>query len=123
MARLLIAEDAAAIASVLKRYLERQGYEVETVPDGEAALARLRRGDVPDLVIADLTMPRLGGRDLVREMREDKHLRAVPVLLMSGAAFKPEAFPPEGQYQAWLGKPFELQTMLSTVQRLLGRGA
>lgn len=120
MARLLIADDATAIVDVLLRFLTRQGYAVEAVHDGASALVRMRTGAIPDLLIADLTMPILGGRELVREMRADVRLRAVPVVLMSGAVPTKGALPPQGDYQACIGKPFALQELLSAVQAALG---
>ncbi len=119
MARLLIADDSAAISQLLQRYFTRHGYEAATVPDGEAALALLRRGEVPDLVMADVTMPRLGGGELLRAMRADSRLRGVPVVLMSGADLQEESARAYGDYQAWMQKPFDLQQMLATVQRVL----
>jgi CheY-like chemotaxis protein len=121
MARLLIADDTPAIVDVLRRYLTRHGHEVETVSDGEAALTRLRSTPRPDLLIADLLMPLMGGKDLVAAMRADALLHRVPVILMSGGDIEGEA--QEDAYQVYLSKPFALQAMLQEVECLLADGA
>jgi two-component system cell cycle sensor histidine kinase/response regulator CckA len=119
MAKVLIVDDSAAISQILQRYLARHGYEAVTAPDGEAALEILQRGDLPDLVMADVTMPRLGGAQLLRRMRDNVGLRNIPVVLMSGADREEYAMRAYGDYQAWLPKPFDLPQVLDMVQRVL----
>ena len=63
----------------------RQLRDVEAVADGSSALAAARRRR-PDLVLADVMMPSLDGFGLLRELRADSELRAVPVLLLSARA-------------------------------------
>src|SRR5262249_7729100 len=60
-------------------------YAVEAVPDAEAALVAVRQRP-PDLVLADLMMPRLDGVGLLRALRADPRLREVPVILVSARA-------------------------------------
>ncbi len=120
---MLIVDDAAAIVQVLQRFLGRQGFDVAADHSAEAALSRMRGGDLPDLVIADLVMPGIGGHELVGIMRDEESLRGVPVVLMSGAGRSSALRRPEGDYQGWIDKPFELQDLLLTVRRVLGREA
>ena len=67
------------------RLLASEGWEVEAVADGRAALAAARRHR-PDLVLADVMMPRLGGLGLVAALREEAGLAEVPVVLLSARA-------------------------------------
>ncbi len=82
--RVLIADDNADMREYLRRLLASQ-YEVVAVPDGEAAfqsaLARL-----PDLVVADVMMPKLDGFGLLKALRADERTATVPVMLLSARA-------------------------------------
>lgn len=67
--RLLVAEDEANLRLVLQKELQRLGFRVDVVPDGEAALRRLEEGNV-DVLLSDINMPRLDGMELLRRVRE-----------------------------------------------------
>ena len=82
--RVLLADDNADMREYVRRLL-RGRCEVRTEPDGEAALAAIREHR-PDLVLADVMMPRLDGIGLVREIRADPKLRHIPVILLSARA-------------------------------------
>jgi DNA-binding response OmpR family regulator len=66
--RVLVVDDEPVVCDVLARYLERDGFEVETAADGEDALARFDATD-PDLVLLDLMLPRLDGFGVFRAIR------------------------------------------------------
>ena len=89
--RVLVAEDEALIALSLADLLEAEGYEVALARDGADALDAARRlGDalgalVTDLkLVTDLNMPRLGGEDLIRELRAERP--GLPVVVVTGSA-------------------------------------
>lgn len=83
--RVLIADDNQDLRIYISRLLAQDGYEVETVCDGAAALAsaRARR---PELLVADVMMPGLDGFALLRAVREDPALRDLPVIMLSARA-------------------------------------
>jgi two-component system response regulator CpxR len=81
MSRILLADDDRALCDLLAEYLRREGYEVDMVHDGEAALARLRDPVLrPDLLILDVMMPGRDGLETLRELRVQSHL---PVIMLS----------------------------------------
>ena len=82
--RILLADDNADMRDYVRRLL-RENYEVETVADGEAALASARR-DPPQLVLADVMMPGLDGFGLLQHLRRDEALKNIPVILISARA-------------------------------------
>jgi CheY-like chemotaxis protein len=83
--RVLLAEDEALIALSLADLLEAEGHEVVLAPDGAEALAVARRlGDGLDVLVTDLNMPRLGGEDLIRELRAERP--GLPVVVVTGSA-------------------------------------
>jgi two-component system chemotaxis response regulator CheY len=78
----LIADDAGAVRQSVRWILEPAGLKVLEAPDGEAALDVLRANKV-DVLIADLNMPRMDGLELIRALRADPKLRAIPILMMT----------------------------------------
>ncbi len=82
--RILVVDDNADMRGYLVRLL-RDTQRVEAVADGDAALAAAL-ADPPDLVLADVVMPRLGGLELLRALRTDPRTALVPVVLMSARA-------------------------------------
>ena len=83
--RVLVAEDEALIALSLADLLEAEGYDVLVAPDGADALAAARRmGDALRVLVTDLNVPRLGGEDLIRELRAERP--GLPVVVVTGSA-------------------------------------
>ena len=114
-ARVLVADDNADLRDYVKRLLGAR-YEVEAVHDGAAALAAARARP-PGLVVADIMMPGLDGFALVRELRADPRLAAVPVILLSARAGEESRL--EGLQQGaddYLVKPFSARELLARVE-------
>ncbi|GIF41781.1 SpoIIE family protein phosphatase [Actinoplanes xinjiangensis] len=84
-ARILVADDNSDMRSYLRRLLSDQGWQVELVPDGRAALEAIHRFP-PDLLLTDVMMPRMDGFALVRAVRADEATRALPVVMLSARA-------------------------------------
>ncbi len=82
--RILLADDNADMRDYVHRLL-RGDYEVESVADGEAALQSVRHRP-PDLILADVMMPRLDGFGLMQRLRSDEALKSIPVILISARA-------------------------------------
>ena len=82
---ILLADDNADMRNYIERLLRSAGFLVESVPDGEMALAAARRTR-PDLVLSDVMMPKLDGFGLLAALREEPEFRDVPVLLLSARA-------------------------------------
>lgn len=113
--RVLIVEDDPTLRMVIGMVLERDGHELDEAPHGQAALDQIG-GSRPDVVVADLKMPVMGGLELIRRMREDAATADIPVILLSGAADLGDA---ERQAQAVLAKPFDPADLLATVRSLV----
>ncbi len=110
----LVVDDDRDICEVVQTVLELEGYAVVTAGDGAEALARLRAGVRPCLIILDLMMPNMNGMQF-REQQQDPELRAIPVVVLSGdgrAGMKAATLGVEG-----LRKPVELDVLLDAVRR------
>ncbi|HSU39346.1 MAG TPA: ATP-binding protein [Polyangiaceae bacterium] len=117
-ARLLLCDDNADLRAYLERLLE-DGYEVEAVSDGDAALAAARR-QPPDLVVTDVMMPGLDGFGLLRELRADERLQRVPVIMLSARAGESARI--EGIRSGaddYLVKPFSARELLARIETRL----
>jgi PAS domain S-box-containing protein len=112
--RILWADDNADMRDYVRRLLGRQ-YDVEAVPDGEAALAAARARP-PDLVLTDVMMPRLDGFGLLRALRADPRTRAIPVILLSARAGEESRVEGlEAGADDYLIKPFSARELLARV--------
>jgi two-component system chemotaxis response regulator CheY len=81
MNTIFIVDDSATMVMSLKTTLEISGFKVETAGDGEQALAKIKSGLKPDLIITDINMPKMDGIALIREVR--KLLRFTPILTLT----------------------------------------
>jgi two-component system chemotaxis response regulator CheY len=81
MKSVFLVDDSVTMLMSLKSTLELGGFKVDTAPDGEAALAKLKGGLKPDLIITDINMPKMDGLALIREAR--KLLRFIPILALT----------------------------------------
>jgi len=115
VATILIVEDERPIRDLLETILRDAGYATATAVHGAEALARVAE-EPPDLVLADLMMPVLGGAELCRRLKADPSTRDIPVVLMS--AVRPVGDPGAGQ-AAFLPKPFDLGAVEAVVARSL----
>ena len=117
----LVADDEAAVRRTLARMLAQQGFEVLEAGDGKEALSVVdaRAGDV-DLVLLDLTMPRLGGAKAREAVA--KRYPQIPVVLMSGYTDQPTEEPAGARAKAavFLEKPFERSTVMRAIAMALG---
>jgi CheY-like chemotaxis protein len=80
--KILIVEDDFDTRYVLSLILRTEGYEVVTAADGECALAVIQ-GERPDLVITDISMPRLNGVELTRRLKLGQETSSIPVLAIT----------------------------------------
>ena len=77
--KILVADDEAEIRSLLKLYLENEGYSVVEAVDGLEAMEKLKN-DKPDLCVLDIMMPGMDGYQVLRKLREDSN---IPVIILS----------------------------------------
>ena len=118
--RVLVVDDDALVRRMLTRSLAAEGFEVEHVADGGAALAAAE-ASAPDLVVLDVTMPGLDGLAVCRRLR-DKGL-ATPVLLLTARdELDDRVAGLDAGADDYVVKPFETVELLARVRALLRRG-
>jgi two-component system, OmpR family, response regulator len=116
-AHLLLVEDDEPLAGILSAHLRAHHYEVTVAPSAEAAKALLAAGLRPDLVLLDINLPGETGWSVVRS---DAFAAAgsPPVLVASAMAVSPARLREFG-IAGFLPKPFAIDTLRSTIERLL----
>jgi two-component system, chemotaxis family, sensor kinase CheA len=87
--RIMVVDDSLTTRSLEKSILEANGYEVKLAVDGLEAFDLLRL-DLPDLVISDVSMPRMTGFQLLEQMKKDEKMKKVPVILVTSLESKDE---------------------------------
>lgn len=117
--RLLVAEDDPGLRSVLERGLQRAGYVVDAVPDGERALRYLRAYEY-EVAVLDWRMPGTSGLEVLRELR--RRGSAVPVLMLTArdaTADRVEGL--DAGADDYLVKPFQFVELLARIRALQRR--
>jgi PAS domain S-box-containing protein len=118
----LVADDEPLVRALVVRTFELEGYVVHAAPDGQAALRRIEEGVVPDLVVTDVIMPHLNGRQLHDRVRA--RWPGLPVLYISGHTDDEvvvQRLVPEGA--PFLQKPFAPDTLARAAAALLRESA
>lgn len=116
--KILVVEDDDIQRELMRRTLERRGYEVTPACDGLAAF-ELALALRPDLVITDIYMPAADGAHLLRRLRDDPELKSTPVVVTTGYGTGASALALSQGADAYEPKPVEPRSLLATVERLL----
>jgi len=122
MHKLLLADDSVTIQRVIELTFSGEDVQVVAVNDGEQAIARIPL-EHPDVVLADIGMPRKGGYDVAAFVKGRPDLAHIPVLLLAGA-FEPvdQARAEQVRADGVLIKPFEPRQVIERVKELLAAG-
>jgi len=87
--RILLIEDEEILIDILKRKLEEKGYKVSVAKDGEEGLKKLKEDleakNLPDLILLDIIMPKMGGFEVMEEMNKIPELKEIPVIVISNS--------------------------------------
>lgn len=116
MLQILVIEDEADIAETMVMLLETEGYSASYVANGEAALSRLARSDLPNVILLDLTMPVMNGSDFRRRQLADPRIAPIPVIVLTATPTVGDR--DELRAQAILTKPVGVTELLNTIERV-----
>ncbi len=112
--RILVVDDSAALRENLQECLELEGYLVSVAEDGARALEVLAAGPPPAIVLLDLVMPGIDGRELVARIRANPRLAGVRIVMSSGHTSSRMR---QGiAIDAFLPKPFGVDELLSALR-------
>lgn len=117
--RILVVEDDPDIQRIVTTVLSRE-YEVRTAGDGLEGLLAIEQGFKPELVIADIMMPRLDGMAFVKALKGHRDTAKIPVMFLTAKSAPREVI--DGinlGARYYLTKPFKVDELLQKVRRLL----
>jgi len=121
MARVLIVEDEADIAELLRFSLELEGHEAVLAPTGAAALEQIARRP-PDVVLLDLMLPDVPGTRICRRLKEDPRTKDIPVVIVSSLAREQERVKAlEIGADDFVTKPFSIRELMLRLAAVLRR--
>jgi len=113
---ILVVDDDTDFREGLRAALEMKGYQVDEAANGKEALEQIEKKP-PLLVLLDLQMPVMNGRELLQKLRAAPETKDVPVVIISGFGFEWEAELMGAQ--GYVGKPFEPEELERTIAVLL----
>jgi CheY-like chemotaxis protein len=118
--RILVAEDDPAVSKLYATYANSRGHAVVVAKDGAEALLAAAT-ERPDLILLDIAMPRLDGRDALRALKASPHTRGIPVLVISAFGGDQGMRDLLLELGAWdvLEKPVDLQIAFNKAERLV----
>ena len=112
-------DDNPLISMVIELALKDEGHSVLAFDNCSEAYAKLEIGLKPDIILVDLRMPGMNGKEFVEKMRTNPKLDYIPVVIVTGSIPSVENLPPQDTYQALVIKPFDLQELINTVEKLI----
>lgn len=116
---IIVVDDSSTIRSIVKDAFEKSGFNVTTAENGKDALKKIK-ANPPDLILSDIDMPEMNGIDLCNNVRMDSELKAIPFVIMSAndnRATMRQLL--DRGVSAYLVKPFNMEQMVITVEKLL----
>ncbi|MDQ2803003.1 MAG: phosphate regulon transcriptional regulator PhoB [Pseudomonadota bacterium] len=119
----LVVEDEAALATMLRYNLEKQGFRVEEATDGQEALTRIAES-LPDLVLLDWMLPAMSGIEVCRQIRRRPATRELPVIMVTARTEEQDAV--RGLNTGaddYISKPFSMEALLARMRALLRRSS
>ncbi|MBP1697306.1 MAG: two component transcriptional regulator, winged helix family [Deltaproteobacteria bacterium] len=115
--KILIVDDDETILYILRRFFIGEGFEVLVAKDGLEAMERLKAENL-SLVLTDIKMPSFSGIDLIRFIRQN--MKGIPIVAMTAY---PYLYPEKrngNEVDAYFRKPFDINEMLSSIEKILG---
>ncbi len=114
----LIVDDDRNSAGTLKVFLDKKGYDVEHVSDGELAL-RYVEAKTPDIILLDIIMPKMDGFTVAKHLRYDERTKLIPIIVFSAQEGMKDLFAIEG-INDYLVKPVNHEELLTLIRKRVG---
>jgi len=120
--RILCIEDEAEMIELMRLVLEREGFEVRGAVGGEQGLKAMRQ-EKPDLILLDLMMPGIDGWEVYRQMRADKELTEIPVIIVTAKAQSIDKVLglQVAKVADYITKPFGPKELIGSIERVLAQ--
>jgi two-component system chemotaxis sensor kinase CheA len=119
--RILVVDDSITTRTLEKNILEAAGYSVNLATDGQEALSLVGAGNNPDIIISDVSMPRIDGLELARRIKNNPQTTQIPIILVSSmASIQDKQLGMEAGADAYIGKGgFDQSNLLETIEMII----
>lgn len=123
MKKILIVDDNVDILHTLKKGFEiiDETYELSLVENGTKFLEQMERNQKPDLILLDIMMPGINGWDLFAKIKENSEWSTIPIVFLTAKADGFSVGFGKKNADAYITKPFEINTIKETIDNLLGQ--
>lgn len=115
MKRILVCDDDSGISEVIKIILEQAHYHVTTICNGRAIQKKIKEYQ-PDVILLDIWMPGISGKEIITLLKRDKQLSHIPIIVIS-ALSDTEKIAQKYGADDFLPKPFEAENLLALVKK------
>lgn len=122
MAKILIVDDEKETVELLRLLLVKDAHEVFTALGGEEALESLKR-QTPQLILLDVTMPKMDGYTFMSHLQAEEATRDIPVMVLTGREGMKDTFQMFTNVVDFVPKPFDVKELRARVQVALEKGA
>ncbi len=121
MTKLLVIEDEPIVLEMLSHSLEASGYELITAVDGEDGLAKTIEHEL-DLIITDMSLPKITGWDLIKLIREHDSANPAPIIALTAHATSEDRVAAyEAGVSAYESKPLDIKKLLARIETLINQ--
>jgi chemosensory pili system protein ChpA (sensor histidine kinase/response regulator) len=119
MKRILLVDDEPMVLRVMRGALEREGFQVDTAVDGETAWAKITES-CPDVLVTDIEMPRLSGRDLCQRIQEKLPDREFPIFVSTSlTALEHREWSKDISLLVFLEKPISIRKLRTEISKIV----
>lgn len=122
MRRILAVDDDNDILDILQFILEDSGYKVDTLSDGNKLMDSISKNN-PDLILLDVMLGNVDGRELCKQLKKDDHTHDIPVVMISASHNAGNTVNLENGPNDFVAKPFDINELLNTIQKQLNQRA
>lgn len=118
--KILIVDDEADLVDIIRMRLNGEGYDVVTAGDGQEGLDKARSSK-PDLILLDVSMPKLSGEEVLEKLKEDKSTASIPVVMLTAKSEVEDIvkYMTVGGAKDYVVKPFLSEDFLDKVHSAL----
>lgn len=120
--KILIVDDDQLVRKLLEYIIKKEGYQVSVAENGSDALKIIQK-EIPDLIISDVEMPKLGGLELCQQLKENSDTKLIPIILItSNTQLQDKLCGFRSGADDYFIKPLHLKNLLTRVESLLEGG-
>lgn len=121
MKKILIVDDKPSISNLIVQFLKNK-FELETRLDGLEAISWLQEGNIPDLILTDLQMPKMDGIELIKKIKGSGYFSNIPIIVLSSKDSSQDRIEClKLGAEDYLMKPFNPEELLIRIEKILDR--